>query len=412
MIRWQIDAELARYRQHLEEQVAERTRQLSEAKEAAEAANRAKSAFLANMSHEIRTPLHAITGMAYLIRRAGLNGEQNNRMGQLESAADHLLGIINNILDLSKIEAERLELLHEQVDIRQVVAKAQSMVEARAREKGLSVGVEISVLPHPLYGDGVRLLQVLLNYLGNAVKFTETGSVSVRVHAAETDERSVLVHFSVQDTGVGIEQNVLSRLFTLFEQGDNSDTRKYGGTGLGLAINQRLAELMGGQVGVSSQPGVGSTFWFTARLARHASMAVEVEEDPGAHKPVIRPQARILVVDDDELNREISRGMLEEQWPAIELAVDGQEAVNKVSAQPFDLILMDVQMPVLDGLEATRLIRQLANGRTVPIIAMTANAFLEDQRACLLSGMNDYLPKPVDPEHLLKVVGQWLSRSL
>ncbi len=405
------EAELQRHRQRLEELVQERTRQLEELKDAAESANVAKSAFLANMSHEIRTPLNAMTGLTHLIRRAGLKPQQAEHMDKLEAAAQHLLGVINAILDLSKIEAGKFELERLPLRVDGILDNVGSILHDRLQSKGLYLHVDCPALPAALVGDGPRLQQALLNYAVNAVKFTERGGLTIRVRVEDDTPDNVLLRFEVEDTGIGIAADALPRLFAAFEQADNSTTRKYGGTGLGLAITQKLTQLMGGQTGARSTPGQGSTFWFTARLAkapadtsRRATTAQPLAGPAGANGQ------RILLVEDEPVNCEITLTLLEELDVHIDVARDGLEAVDKVRRQPpYDLILMDVQMPHMDGLEATRHIRTLPQGATVPVLAMTANAFAEDRAHCLAAGMNDFVGKPVLPDHLLATVNHWLG---
>ena len=404
------EADLREHQNHLEKLVAERTTALVVAKEAAEAASIAKSAFLANMSHEIRTPLNAITGMAYLIRRGGLTLEQAARFAKLEAAAAHLLGIINAILELSKIEAGRFNLDEAPVDVESLINDVVSIIQDRAATKGLSIERAIGGLPPALWGDPLRLRQALLNYAGNAVKFTERGTVSIAARVVEEGPDSALVRFEVADTGIGIAPDVLGRLFTAFEQADNSTTRRYGGTGLGLAITRKLAQLMGGDAGAASAPGEGSRFWFTARLARRPSSATTGSPLASTRAGLSRRarEARILLVEDEPVNREIVAILLEERGIAYDVAEDGAQAVELAGRNRYDLILMDMQLPVMNGLEATEKIRTLPDARSTPIVAMTANAFDEDRERCLAAGMVDFLAKPFRPDQFLALVDRYL----
>lgn len=409
----QAQAEIEKHRDHLEEIVAMRTGQLEKTKAAAEAANIAKSAFLANMSHEIRTPLNAIVGMVNLMRRSGIAPEQGKRLEKIDTASHHLLELINAILDLSKIEAGKFSLEESNVSVGCITANVASILNERANEKGLSLIIDNEALPTGLRGDSARLQQALLNYATNAVKFTEQGSITLRTRLVEEASDSVLLRFEVEDTGIGIAPEALPRLFTSFEQADNTISRNYGGSGLGLAITKHLAQMMGGTAGVESRPGRGSTFWLTARLQKGGTDAAAEDAPAGNTESLLRERhagARILIVDDEPINQEVAQMLLEDAGLSVETAADGSAAVEKAQQTPYALILMDMQMPHMDGLEATRQLRQLAATRHLPIIAMTANAFAEDRQRCFEAGMSDYLAKPFDPDKLYEITAKWLSR--
>ena len=400
--------------QRLIEDLRESERELAHSRDAAEAANRAKSAFLANMSHEIRTPMNGIIGMASLMRRGSISQKQTEQLNKINTAAEHLLGTINDILDISKIEAGKLVVEQAHVNINVLMSNITSILSEPAKAKGITLKVQSVNLPTDLYGDPMRLQQALLNYATNAIKFTDKGTVTLRVSRHDESDESVLLRFEVEDTGIGIPRAAMSQLFRAFEQADNSTTRKYGGTGLGLTITRRLAKLMGGAAGVESTEGFGSTFWFTAKLAKISDGSISsVVAASSEAEAIIRERykgTRVLVVDDEPLNREIAEEQLKEAGLTVDTAEDGAEAIVKVQKANYAAILMDMQMPEIDGLDATRQIRVIPGYELTPIIAITGNAFSDDKARCLAAGMNDFLTKPVYPDVLFSTLLKWLNK--
>ncbi|MFN7666139.1 MAG: PAS domain S-box protein [Inhella sp.] len=421
-----MEGELEQHRHHLEDLISQRTAQLLEATRRAEEANASKSAFLANMSHEIRTPMNAVLGSTRLIQRdlealrevapesavAVLTG----RVAQVEHAARHLLGLLNDLLDLSKIEANKLQLLREDFALAPLVDHLLHMVRERANANRVELVVDLEGVPATLHGDGMRVSQMLLNLLANAVRFTQDGKVTLRARARRAEDAVMWVRFEVQDEGIGIDEEQQARLFQAFGQAERDTARRYGGTGLGLAITKRLAELMAGQVGVSSRLGEGSCFWLDLPLdAGHAAAPppAPAQRCDEAIQALRRLGPRhVLLVDDMAINQDIARDLLEDAGLQVTVAGDGDEAVALAQRQSFDLVLMDLRMPRMGGMEATRLIRALPGHAQTPVIALTAQAFDEDREACRKAGMNDHLGKPVLPERLYACLLRWLQPAV
>ncbi len=415
--RKRVEDELEQHRNHLEELVVARTAELAETRDAAEAANRAKSVFLANMSHELRTPLNGIIGMTELARRRAVDPILVEQLEHSAKATRHLLAIINDILDISRIEADRLTLENSDFNLAEAIGDTVLLHQPRALDKGLALSVEFSpLIPEFVRGDALRLKQTLINFLDNAIKFSEHGEICVRAFPVpeKGNNESPLLRFEVSDQGIGLTLEQQARLFQPFTQADDSTTRRFGGSGLGLTIAARIARLMGGDTGVISEHGKGSTFWFTARLSKSSRPEQARQRDHGATDTTDRGfpiRHRILLAEDDVVSQEVIRMLLEGAGLEVEIAANGHVAVERSRQGGYALILLDMQMPVMDGLEACRQIRAGQETRDLPILAMTANAFPEDRERCLAAGMNDHIAKPVDPEALFAALRRWLEPS-
>lgn len=386
--------------------------ELRAAKDAAESASKTKSDFLANMSHEIRTPMNAIVGLAQLTLETELTSKQKGYLSRLKEASNSLLAIITDILDFSKIEADQIVLEPSPLNLPEIIKSVTELFQFALMEKQLDLEVTIADdIPSQLVGDPLRLRQVLSNLISNAIKFTEQGGIRLKAEVATRTLQKLVLRIQISDTGIGIEKEQSERLFQPFTQADESIVRRFGGTGLGLSIARRLVVLMGGEITVSSTPGKGSTFAFTVCLDLPGTVKAEMQQDQQTPYEIAQPihGARILLVEDNRVNQYVAKEFLSKAGLEVSCANDGKEGLELVTASAFDAVLMDMQMPVMDGLEATRQIRLLPVGHNLPIIAMTAAATESDREQCLAAGMDDYITKPIVPVEMLEKLIKWIQ---